>query len=108
METPKNGSDKWFAGRYHDGRIDDKVAYGIRLAVLMVMLLTVFFVDRSDFLVQLSKWHRRAVLLLGGLTSMELCYLLVIKIWLKLSDKTRADKSSEPEKNGGGQERPFQ
>lgn len=62
---------------------EGKVAGIIRIAVVVVVLLLVYQVDNSAFLGQLSKWPRRAVLLLAILGLIQMISYIAINVWVK-------------------------
>lgn len=99
MEPIKTGG-KWFSGKYHDERMSDRLAFAIRVTILMSMLFVAFHYDRSDVLSQLSKWPRRALLLLALAASTELTCFIVTKIWMRLLGKRQGGGVSGGENAG--------
>lgn len=96
----KTDGGRWFTGKYHDGRMTDKVANRIRLAVVVAVFLVLARFDHSNYLVQLSKWSRRAVLLFAGLAAMELFSFIVIRAFQAFL--YRNPKGENPRTGAGG------
>lgn len=95
MQLTEKIVGKRFSRAYHEGRLDARLAYSVRLTVMTVVLLLAFQFDGSDYLLQLSKWVRRAVILAGTLVSMELLYFVIIKITLCFFDRDSAAGRTE-------------
>jgi len=93
MELIKNPSDgSGNSVKPDKGGMRDKIAGRIRLGVLVVVLLVIYQIDNSAYLDHLSKWPRRAVLLLAALVLVQIISYMAIKVWIKCS---RGDGSGE-------------
>lgn len=80
MELSKKSSEDNEISTSHVIKSRDKFAGWTRTVAVIAISVIVLQLDKSDYFSQLSKWPRRAVILLIALALAQICSYILIKV----------------------------